>query len=359
MKWCRAIGWAVAQMAELIDLLPGDHPQRQAIIDIETGYLRALMKYQDTLSGMWYEVVNMPDADGNWVELSSTCMYSYAMRNGIDEGWLDSAEFLKSAKLAYQGIMGAALLNQQGHPVLYGCVAGTIVGDYNYYINQPQPVNDAHGTGAWLISAEYQRGRYGDNVRRIYQAEEASFSGAREASVRGFTGSGYVNTSNETGAHIQWTVHSAVEADAHLTFRYANDGAQKPASVKVNGNQIETLDFPSTGNLNRYRGQSVTASLSEGDNIVRLEAATGAGCANIDLLAVDRDETTGAGVPITGTVRPARQPSRYLKVCGDSRVQLPGVIYDLTGRKAADSDGNVFTKGSLSRGTYIISISDR
>jgi len=331
-KWCRAIGWYVMQLADLIDAIPTNHPNRQALISILASTLRSLQHYQDTTSGLWYEVVNKPDSAGNWVELSSACMYSYAMRKGIDSGWLDSTEFYACAKLAYQAIMGCAIINSQGYPVLYGCVQGTDVGTYSYYIDQGQPINDPHGTGAWLISAEYQRGKYGANIRRIYQAESAAFAGTAESNGRGFTGSGYVNTTNAAGSHIQWTVYSARAESRKITLRYANDGTAKPASVKVNGAAAGSLRFPGTGSSERYLGQSITAALNAGNNTIRLEAESAAGCANIDLLASDPLQPS-VGIADRNGVAAPRQPMREPKAV---RTANPA-WFDLSGRRAAVS----------------------
>ncbi len=285
-KWCRAIGWIVMDIVEILDTIPQNHPERQAIISILTSYFRGLIKYQDSVTGLWFQVVTKPDEPGNWVEQSSACMYSYAMTKAIEKGYVSAAEFGSCAKRAYQGMMGNVLMNANGYPDIYGTVEGTCLGDFSYYVNMQQPVNDPHGTGAWLISCEYQRTRHGANIKRIYQAEEALFNGTVENGYRGYTGSGYVNTPNTPGAYIQWNVYSAAAGIRQLTFRYANGNSTAvKADIEVN-NKVAGLPITfNPGRWNQWQAQSIRTRFKAGNNTVRIEGAEG--LANIDMLAVD------------------------------------------------------------------------
>src|SRR4051812_1600316 len=56
----------------------------------------------------------------------------------------------------------------------------------------------------------------------VYEAEQATvFHGTVDADHTGYTGTGFVNSTNETGAYVEFAVHTTADGSAGLTFRYA------------------------------------------------------------------------------------------------------------------------------------------
>ena len=85
--WGRGNGFAVLGYAETLSYLPRDHPDRQALIDMHSRQLNALIERQ-TASGGWLEVIDFP---GSYQELSVTCQVGYAMARGMRLGYLDTS----------------------------------------------------------------------------------------------------------------------------------------------------------------------------------------------------------------------------------------------------------------------------
>src|SRR5437016_9129639 len=56
--WCRAIGWFGMTLIDLLEILPKNHPQRNALIRIVQQLGAAYEKYQDPQTGLWYQVVD-------------------------------------------------------------------------------------------------------------------------------------------------------------------------------------------------------------------------------------------------------------------------------------------------------------
>jgi Carbohydrate binding module (family 6) len=122
-----------------------------------------------------------------------------------------------------------------------------------------------------------------------YEAENASRSGGTvDSNHAGFTGTGFVNTENVSGAWLQWTVNAPAAGPATLTFRHANGTTtNRPMSLTVNGIvTASALAFNPTGGWTAWAGVPYTANLNAGRNTVRLTATTADGGPNLDRLDV-------------------------------------------------------------------------
>ena len=138
-----------------------------------------------------------------------------------------------------------------------------------------------------------------DQVR--YEAEDAVILGGTVASNHpGFTGTGFVDTTNAVGSALEFTVAGPTEP---LVFRYANGTtADRPATLTVNGTAAGTLSFPPTGDWANWATRSVSPALAAGTNTVRLTATTAGGLANLDSL-------TAGSAPAPGGVLPSLAPN--------------------------------------------------
>ena len=137
-------------MKDILEFVPADHPKRQTIIDIELEVLEALAKYQDKETGMWYQVVDKGDVEGNWIESSCTSLFSYAMAKAVRMGIADK-KYVDLAIRGFEGVINTSV-DFDGDDLLIGGVCiGTGVCTYEGYIARPTSVNDLHGAGAFLL----------------------------------------------------------------------------------------------------------------------------------------------------------------------------------------------------------------
>lgn len=117
--------------------------------------------------------------------------------------------------------------------------------------------------------------------------------GAVESEHNGYTGAGYANTENSSGAVIQWQVDVPTDGNYSLSFRFANGASDRPADLAVNGNGVSGVAMSDTGAWSSYT--TVTADnvyLTSGANAISLTATTSGGLANIDRLQVTGFEPT-------------------------------------------------------------------
>jgi alpha-galactosidase len=147
-----------------------------------------------------------------------------------------------------------------------------------------------HGTVMYRVS------RAGTTTR--FEAENASTSTGTtiDTNWSGYSGNGFVNTTNAVGSFVQFTVNAASAGPATLTFDYANGStADRPATVTVNGGSSSTLAFPATGAWSLWKQHTVNVNLNAGANTIRLAATSAGGVANLDYL----DVTTSGSPAIT------------------------------------------------------------
>ena len=154
--WCRAIGWFGMALIEVLELLPHDHSHRAALI-VQVGQLAsAYEKYQDSVTGLWYQVVDKGNLPENWLETSSSCMYTYTLSRAIERGYIGK-RYAKVAEKAYNGVLTKLSRDGDGFAHIADICEGTNVGDLNFYLTRPRSTDDFHGLGAFLIMNEQLR----------------------------------------------------------------------------------------------------------------------------------------------------------------------------------------------------------
>lgn len=152
--WCRAMGWFGMTLVEVLELLPRNHPQRTQLIAQVNQLVKAWANFQDKKTGLWYQVVNRGDHPENWLETSSSSMYTYVTAMAVDRGYV-SRSYLDVAKKGYTGVLTKLSLGRQdGQTYIADICEGTNVADLAYYFARKRNVNDFHGLGAFLIMNE-------------------------------------------------------------------------------------------------------------------------------------------------------------------------------------------------------------
>lgn len=99
----------------------------------------------------------------------------------------------------------------------------------------------------------------------------------------GYTGYGYIDTTNATGSGINWRINAAAAGPHTFRWRFANGSTDRPARVLINNVEaVSSIHFPATGAWEIWTETALQLTLTEGIQDIRLEALTSGGCANID-----------------------------------------------------------------------------
>lgn len=156
--WARAMGWFTMAMIEILDALPQDYARRNEVIEMLQKAMTAVVRYQDTNTGVWKDVLDVDDPQ-NYLESTASCMFAYCLLKGARLGYLD-ATFKEAGIKAYNGIIKNFIrINPDGTISLTNCCAVSGLGpeksphrdgSFAYYMSEPIRDNDAKGVGPFI-----------------------------------------------------------------------------------------------------------------------------------------------------------------------------------------------------------------
>lgn len=155
--WGRAIGWYVVAILDMMEHMDNNCEAYQRLAAIERNVLSSIAKYQDPISGAWYQVVDKGSKQDNWHESSCSCLFTYAIAKAVRMGIVDR-KFLHVAVKGFDSVISEFITVEGKELTMSGICIGTGVLQYEGYINRPTSVNDLHGMGAFvLMCAEMAR----------------------------------------------------------------------------------------------------------------------------------------------------------------------------------------------------------
>ncbi|MBR1466216.1 MAG: glycoside hydrolase family 88 protein [Bacteroidaceae bacterium] len=173
--WGRAQGWYTMALIELLDAMPENYGRRNEVISLLKKDLDAVIKWQDKESGLWYQVMDEPGREGNYLESTCSSMFAYVLLKAARKGYVDQ-KYRDAGIKAYNGIIKNFIrINPDKTISLTNCcsVAGLGPGmsekvlkaapkvkenkrrdgSYEYYLSEPVRDNDAKGVGPFIWAA--------------------------------------------------------------------------------------------------------------------------------------------------------------------------------------------------------------
>jgi len=143
--WGRANGWAIVAMAELLSVLPENHPGRDAVLAQYRAHVAGLAATQGR-TGLWHQLL---DRNDSYLETSASAMFVYSIARGINRGWLDPLAYGPMVSLGWNAV--AQQVNAQGQ-VENTCVGTGMGFDPMFYYYRPVSPFAAHGYGPVLLA---------------------------------------------------------------------------------------------------------------------------------------------------------------------------------------------------------------
>ena len=176
--WGRAQGWYTMALIEVLDALPEDYARRSEVIELLVKDFDAIIKWQDKESGVWYQVMDSPGQEGNYLESTCSSMFAYALLKAYRKGYVGE-KYRDAGIRAYKGIIAkfikvhpdktisltqcceVAGLGPAATPEVIGAMKkinpkGSVKenqrrdGSYKYYLSEPIRDNDAKGVGPFI-----------------------------------------------------------------------------------------------------------------------------------------------------------------------------------------------------------------
>ena len=176
--WGRAQGWYSMALIEVLDALPENYARRSEVIGLLQKDLDAILKWQDKKTGLWYQVMDSPEREKNYLESTCSSMFTYVLLKAYRKGYVGE-KYRDAGIRAYKSMIEKFI---QVHPdktiSLTQCceVAGLGPavtpeveaamkkinpkgsvkenrrrdGSYAYYLSEPIRSNDAKGVGPFI-----------------------------------------------------------------------------------------------------------------------------------------------------------------------------------------------------------------
>ncbi|QIK58416.1 glycosyl hydrolase family 88 [Dysgonomonas sp. HDW5A] len=140
--WSRANGWILMAQADLLTMLPKNHPKRQALIENFKQQVSGVARYQGK-NGLWYQILDKTDS---YEEITGTAMFVFGIARGVREGWIDK-DFIYVAEQGLKGMM--TKMTDEGD-VTAICVGTGIMPSLSFYYNRKTQENAPMGEGPVL-----------------------------------------------------------------------------------------------------------------------------------------------------------------------------------------------------------------
>ncbi len=158
--WGRGMGWYAMALVDVLEVLPQDYPERDALVQVLQDLARAVENVQDPVTGLWYQVLDQPNRKANYLEASASTMFIYALAKGVRMGLLDPS-YRRVAERGFRGALAEfvrrgedGLLDLDG-TVSVGGLGGKTQrdGSFEYYMSEPVRTNDYKGLGPFILAA--------------------------------------------------------------------------------------------------------------------------------------------------------------------------------------------------------------
>ena len=231
--WGRATGWYAIALVEVLDYLPKTHPGYRTLIEQLNYFLEVLPKWADKQTGMWYQVLDCPDREGNYQESTCSIMFTYAFLKGLRRGYIDDSHAEYIMGLYPKFIDRFIKENPDGTISMTDCCAvgglgGAQMrkGDFDYYLSEPIIDNDCKGVGPFIWASLEWEAMHNIDYSQAEGNMPVAFEGAEgcgKYSQGGRGGKEYVVTSLADDGS-EGTLRYAVEAEGPRIVTFAVSG---------------------------------------------------------------------------------------------------------------------------------------
>lgn len=157
--WGRAQGWFTMALVEVLDALPADYARRGEVEQLLDKTLASVIKWQDKDTKLWYQVMDSPEREGNYLEATASSMFTYSMLKAARKGYVDK-KYLDHGVEAYNAIVKNFIRVEPDSTIsLTNCCAVAGLGpetntrrdgSFDYYLSEPIRDNDPKGVGPFI-----------------------------------------------------------------------------------------------------------------------------------------------------------------------------------------------------------------
>jgi len=155
--WGRSLGWYMMALVDTLDLLPLSH-QSSEWKGLKLKFEKisdAVAKAVDIASGAWWQVLDQPGRERNYIESSASAMFIYSLLRGTALGYIHGYEEL--AVRAYEFTTNNFVIKNENGTISYnGTVAVCSLNStasYDYYISQSILYDSVLGSASFILAS--------------------------------------------------------------------------------------------------------------------------------------------------------------------------------------------------------------
>ncbi|KAH8596617.1 Six-hairpin glycosidase-like protein [Bisporella sp. PMI_857] len=157
--WGRSLGWFAMALVDTLEVLPRSAlEQKRRLLHMFHSLSEALINVVDMRTGGWWQVLDQPGREGNYVESSGSAMFAYSLAKGARLGYLaDPSKARCIATRAYKYLTDTFVVQNKNGTLGYN---GTVsvcslnsTASYEYYIGQPISYNSVLGSAAFILAS--------------------------------------------------------------------------------------------------------------------------------------------------------------------------------------------------------------
>ncbi len=161
--WGRAVGWYAMALVDTLDYFPTNHPARPQIIATFQKLAAGVVKWQNPVTGVWWQVMDQPGRLGNYSEATASAMFVYALAKGVNRGYLPH-DYIPAVKKGYVGLINSFVQpdGEKRWSLTHCCsvagLGGSLSngkirdGSFDYYVSEPVVTNDLKGVGPFILA---------------------------------------------------------------------------------------------------------------------------------------------------------------------------------------------------------------
>lgn len=159
--WLRSMGWYLMALVDCMSLMSEElFEHYKALESIFKESVRGILRYQDKETGLFYQVIDHPEAEKNYLESSGSAMVAYAILKGARIGALNAEKYAPCGRRAFEGLVTHKLkAGEDGaeHLTDICAVAGLGPGEKRdgsvaYYVSEPRVSDDSKGVGPFMMA---------------------------------------------------------------------------------------------------------------------------------------------------------------------------------------------------------------
>ena len=118
--WLRAMGWFMVAMVDVLERMDEQlYNEYRGIMAMLKQTIEDVHKFQDEETGMFWQVMDHPGVEGNYLETSGTALFAYAVLKGVRLGYLPK-RMAAWAEKAFYGTCDQYLSQEPGRQLTAG-----------------------------------------------------------------------------------------------------------------------------------------------------------------------------------------------------------------------------------------------